>query len=124
MKDDSGSITLLGLFLTLGLLLFSAVLLDSGSLYLQKRQLANLSDSLALDLADLLDRGSDPVVSADAELKILNATGRETELVSIQIDTPKVTVGLCQEPATVFNLYLVLDRSAERVCSRSTATSF
>lgn len=124
MTEERGSISLLGLFLTLGLMLFSAVLLDSSSLYLQKRQLVNLSDALALDLADLLQHGGNPARSAVAELEALDATGRETQLVAVDIDQPKVTVSLCQQPAMVFNIYNVLQLSADQVCARSSATSY
>lgn len=124
MNEERGSISLLGLFLTLGLLLFSAVLLDSSSLYLQKRQLANLSDALALDLADLIQNGGDPFSSALVELEALDATGRETQLIEVAVDVPRVTVSLCQQPSTVFNLYGVLQVPADQVCSRSSATSF
>lgn len=124
MNEERGSVSLLGLFLTLGLLLFSAVLLDSSSLYLQNRQLVNLSDALALDLADLLQNGGNPVSSALVELEALDATGRATQLINVEVDEPKVTVSLCQQPSTAFNLYEVLQLPADQVCSRSSATSY
>lgn len=124
MRNERGSISLLGLFLTLGFLLFSAVLLDSSSLYLQKRQLVNLSDALALDLADLLQSDSNISAAAPIELELLDATQRPTELVGLLVSGSKVTVSICQQPAALFNFYEVLSTSASKVCARSSATSY
>lgn len=127
MKDNErGSLTVLGLFLTLALLVTAEVTLDANSLYLQQRQVNNLSDALALDLADLLrvTDSSEVTARANGELELLNATGREALLNKLEVLTPKVRVRLCQSPAVFFNLNGFLKINSQQVCAESTATSF
>lgn len=125
MKDDKGSLSVFGLFLTLGLMIISAVLVNSTSLYLQQRQLESLSDSLALDLADYLQvtSAAETYGIANSELTLLNSTQRDTELTEIVIEAPKVSLKLCQAADLGF-LTLINQVRPIQVCAASTASLY
>lgn len=122
MKSEQGSLTVFGLFITLGLLFTLAIVANSNSLYLQQRQLKNIADALTLDLADLLQHSDSELVqqSALGELDLLNTSGSQITLEQVVIDEPKVGVTLCAGPKLTFNLWLPLSD----VCANSTATSY
>lgn len=100
-------------------MLTAAVTLNANLLYMQQRQLQNLGDALALDLADL-----QAITQAESELEILNTTKRATTIRAISFDAPKVTILLCQKPDGLFELRNLLSVMDAKVCAKSVATTF
>ncbi|MFM6980880.1 MAG: pilus assembly protein TadG-related protein [Micrococcales bacterium] len=123
MSDERGSLTVLGLFVTLGILLTAAVTLNASTLYLQQRQVQNLSDALALDLADLQLSRAVTFADAQAELTLLDTTERVTVIKTVSFDAPKVSVVLCQNPESLFELRGLLALTESSVCTKSVATA-
>lgn len=126
LESDRGSLAPLGIFGVLLLMLLTGVVVGARESFLLQRQLSAVSDSLALDLADLslLANGSIEIDLAREELRQL-APEQFTQIVISSLDSKpgSAKVTLCRKAsATRWVSWMPTDGSSQ-ICTTSHAST-
>nr|WP_197676337.1 pilus assembly protein TadG-related protein [Nakamurella panacisegetis] len=93
MNDDHGAVAVMTALLMVPVLMFAALVMDTGSAYLQRRQLQNAADAAALAIAQACGAGScGNIASTASTLATANvSTGAATATAVVNGNTVTVT---------------------------------